>query len=145
VLLPLFFFLGLVAPLRYALDKVKKTNRSTLFGGCATAQPSSSKGTPKGLTLIICSAIALLLRLPLHARIPSPRRASSSPGLRWLVKAATPPPVKPKKAFYVPKSITLFWLYLGCLLQTIVYQRSTLCFYAHFFRRLPFGVYRFNG
>jgi hypothetical protein len=144
VLLPLFFFLGLVAPLRYALDKVKKTNRSTLFGGCATAQPSSSKGTPKGLKLIILRHFVLPIRLPLHARIPSPRRASSSPGLRWLVKAATPPPVKPKKAFYVPKSITLFWLYLGCLLQTIVYQRSTLCFYAHFFRRLPFGVYRFN-
>jgi hypothetical protein len=33
----LYFFSSLVAPLCYALDKVKKTNRSTLFGGCSTA------------------------------------------------------------------------------------------------------------
>ena len=63
-------------------------------------QPSTSIGTPeKGLNIIICSADASLVRLPLHAPVPTPPK-KGAPGPGWLSVTATPPPVPQKKAFY---------------------------------------------
>ena len=59
-------------------------------------QPSTSIGTPeKGLNIIICSADASLVRLPLHAPVPTPP-TKGAPGPGWLSVTATPPPVQQK-------------------------------------------------
>jgi hypothetical protein len=59
-------------------------------------QPSTSIGTPSADFNNLLHFVTLF-RLPLHARIPSPRRSSSSVGLRWLSVTATPPLVHKKK------------------------------------------------
>ncbi len=66
-----YFFSSLVAPLCYALDKVKK---QTVAHFLAVAQPPAinlNRNARKGLMCLFCYAIASLLRLPLHAPVPT--------------------------------------------------------------------------
>jgi len=95
-------------------------------------QPSTSIGTPeKGLNIIICSAEALPVRLPLHAPVPTPpKKGALGPG--WLSVTATPPPVQQKTLL----ASTAFFASLGVFIVGI--HTNALRLFAHFFRRLPY-------
>jgi len=96
-------------------------------------QPSTSIGTLT-LILIIYSAEASLVRLPLHAPVPTPPK-KGAPGPGWLSVTATPPPVQQKTLL----ASTAFFASLGVFIVGI--NTNALRLFAHFFRRLPRRIY----
>ena len=110
-----------------------------LFGRLLFAQPSTSLGTLT-LTFLICSAKASLLRLPFHARIPPALKK----GFSVCGGLSRPQHLHSftKKSFLYTKPPNAFFTSLGVFI--VIPHTNVLRLFAHFFRRMPRGIYLKN-
>jgi hypothetical protein len=126
---------------------MKKNKPPLVFWRLLYRQPSTSIGTLT-LILIICSANATLFRLPFHAPIPTLHYAKASlrSRSRVAVRDRNTATRSAKKSFLRVGINNAFFCSLGVFIVGIYTnapdEKSGL--FAHFFRRLPKGIYLKN-